>query len=136
VAARTGRCDPNKQEQTDLSGTYTGKVTHGDKTMDGTLTITGNDYTATSGSDTHSGRIAAVTTCGYTAVAMTMEPGKPSVSLRARKVGDRLTLNSVPGEPEKISFTTGGGAMKAKHRRHRVKAKTTTTESPAPAKKS
>ena len=27
----SGRCDPTKQEQTDLSGTYTGKVKHGDE---------------------------------------------------------------------------------------------------------
>src|SRR5437867_2572852 len=42
---RTGRCDPNQQEQTDLSGTYTGKVKHGDEpVMDATLTITGNNF--------------------------------------------------------------------------------------------
>ena len=35
------RCDNTKQEQTDLSGTYTGKLKHGDEpAMDGTLTIT------------------------------------------------------------------------------------------------
>src|SRR6188768_4302550 len=65
----TGRCDPMKQEQVDLSGTYTGKARH-DKgaAQDATLTITGNNFTMTSGSETHSGRITAVTTCGYTAV--------------------------------------------------------------------
>src|ERR1700686_4452377 len=72
AAARSGRCDPTKQEQADLSGTYTGKLTHPDGTVskDATLTITGNTFTATAGSDTHSGRITAVTTCGYTAVTM------------------------------------------------------------------
>src|SRR3989441_12767222 len=70
---RTGRCDPNQQEQTDLSGTYAGRVKHGDEpVMDATLTVTGNNFTMTSGSDTHSGRIAAVTTCGYTAVTVMM----------------------------------------------------------------
>jgi hypothetical protein len=120
---RTGRCDPTQQEQADLSGTYTGRVKHGDQVMDGTLTITGNTFTMTSGSDTHSGKIAAVTTCGYTAVAVSMEGegGQMSThSLRAKKVGDKLTLTSVPGEPEKISFTTGGTGMTGKTRRHKT----------------
>ncbi len=137
MAATTGPCDPTKQEQTDLSGTYTGKVKHGDEpVMDATLTITGNNFTMTSGSDTHSGRITAVTTCGYTAVTVMMgdltppPPGPnppaamPAMSLRAKKVGDRLTLTSVPGEPQMVSFTTGGAAMKTarKHRTHKMKA--------------
>ncbi|HVS20223.1 MAG TPA: hypothetical protein VHD88_00170 [Pyrinomonadaceae bacterium] len=132
-----GRCDNTRQEQTDLSGTYTGKVKHGDQpAMDATLTITGNNFTMTNGSDTHSGRITAVTTCGYTAVTVMMgdltppPPGPnppaalPAMSLRAKKVGDSLTLTSVPGEPQTVSFTTAGAA-KAKVRRHRAKAKTT-----------
>jgi hypothetical protein len=133
----TGPCDPTKQEQTDLSGTYTGKVKHGDQpAVDATLTITGNNFTMTAGSDTHSGRIAAVTTCGYTGVTMMMgdltppapspnpPPPNPAMSLRAKKVGDNLTLTSVPGEPQMVSFTTGGAAMKAtrKHRTHKMKA--------------
>ena len=133
---KTGRCDPTQQEQTDLSGTYTGKVKHGSEpAMDATLTITGNNFTMTSGSDTHSGRITAVTTCGYTAVTVMMgdltppPPGPnppaahPAMSLRAKKIGDSLTLTSVPGEPQMVSFTTGG-AMKAKPRRHKAKPKT------------
>jgi hypothetical protein len=118
---RTGRCDPNKHEPADLSGTYTGKMQHGDDARDATLTISGNSLTMTSGSETHTGRITAVTTCGYTAVTImhgdggTSAPGKTSppnkvISLRAKKVGDSLTLMSVPGEPEKVMFTSGGGA--------------------------
>jgi len=131
---RYGRCDPTQQEQTDLSGTYTGKLKHGDEpAMDATLTVTGNNFTMTSGSDTHSGRITAVTTCGYTAVTVMIgdltppaaspnpPAAMPAMSLRAKKVGDNLTLTSAPGEPQKIWFTTGGGAMKAKPRRHRTK---------------
>jgi len=130
---RYGRCDPSQQEQTDLSGTYAGKVKHNDEApMDATLTITGNNFTMTTGSDTHSGRITAVTTCGYTAVTVMMgdltppAPGPnppaahPAMSLRAKKVGDSLTLTSVPGEPQKVWFSTGG-AMKPKPRRHRTK---------------
>lgn len=130
---RTGRCDPTQQEQTDLSGTYTGKLKHGDEPpMDATLTITGNNFTMTTGSDTHSGRIMAVTTCGYTAVTVMMgdltapPPGAnppaahPAMSLRAKKVGDSLTLTSVPGEPQKVSFVSGSTA-KARPRKHRAK---------------
>jgi len=134
---RTGRCDPTQQEQTDLSGTYTGRVKHGDEpVMDATLTVTGNNFTMTSGSETHTGRITAVTTCGYTAVTVMM--GDPmtsganppmTVSLRAKKMGDKLTLTSVPGEPQKVSFTTGGGMMKAKPRRSK-KPKTAAPPTP------
>jgi hypothetical protein len=145
------RCDNTKQEQTDLSGTYTGKVKHGDQpAMDCTLTITGNNFTMTGGPEAMSGRITAVTTCGYTAVTVMMgdltpptpgtaPPAHPAMSLRAKKVGNSLTLTSVPGEPQMVSFTTAG-AMKAKPRvrRHKPKAKTTTgaaTTTPAPTPK-
>jgi len=53
------------------------------------------------------------------------------MSLRVKKVGDNLTLMSVPGEPQKISFTTGG-AMKMKPRKHRAKAKAKTGTPPPP----
>ena len=127
---RTGRCDPNKHEPTDLSGTYTGKMQHGDEVRDATLTISGNNITVTSGSDTHTGRITAVTTCGYTAVTImhgdggssapgTTPPPNKVMSLRAKKVGDSLTLMSVPGEPEKMMFTSGGGARRPRRQRPR-----------------
>ncbi|HKN83581.1 MAG TPA: hypothetical protein VJW17_09095, partial [Pyrinomonadaceae bacterium] len=65
AAARkmTGRCDPMQQEQTDLSGTYTGKLKHGnDPVADATLTVTGNQFSGTMGGQTINGRIVAVTT--------------------------------------------------------------------------
>lgn len=141
----TGRCDPTKHEQADLSGTYTGKARHGNEpAVDATLTITGNNFTMTSGSETHSGRLTAVTTCGYTAVTMMMgdltppppgpnpPPALPAMSLRAKKVGNSLTLTSVPGEPKSLWFSTsGGGGMKPKARKHKSTKKTDTT---APAK--
>lgn len=140
MMAGTGRCDPMKHEQTDLSGTYTGKIKHGaEPAVDGTLTITGNDFTATAGSTTHSGRITAVTTCGYTAVTMmmgNMTPPAPSanppaanmaVSLRGKKMGDRLTLTSVPGEKNMMSFTSAGMAKAGTHKHRRRGTK------PAPA---
>lgn len=119
-----GRCDPTQQEQTDLSGTYTGKLKHGDEAaMDATLTITGNSFSISMGSDSHSGRIVAVTTCGYTAVTVMPEGAPHAHSLRAKKVGDSLTLMSVPGEPEKMMFTTGGGMRPPrKHRMHKPAA--------------
>jgi hypothetical protein len=118
----SGRCDPMQQEQTDLSGTYTGKLKHGnDPVADATLTITGNNFTGTMGSQTVSGRIVAVTTCGYTAVTI-MHEGQPrAMSLRAKRMGSGLSLTSVPGEPEQIMFTTGGGAMRP--RKHRTMKK-------------
>jgi hypothetical protein len=130
---RTGRCDPMQQEQTDLSGTYTGKLKHGDEAMmDATLTVTGNNFTASMGSDTHSGRIVAVTTCGYTAVTMMPEGANHAMSLRAKKVGDSLTLMSVPGEPEKVMFTTGGGTNRPRRHRTRKPAAAAPTTTPTP----
>lgn len=141
---KTGRCDPTQQEQTDLSGTYTGKVKHGtDAPVDGTLTITGNNFSMNSGSETHTGRVTAVTTCGYTAVTMMMgdltpptpspnpPAALPAMSLRAKKVGDKLWLNSVPGDKMMVSFTPTGGSMKPRPRKHRSTTKKTET---APAK--
>src|ERR1043166_1419049 len=145
MAKTSGRCDPTKKEQTDLSGTYTGKADHGNgqPPQDATLTITGNNFTMTSGSETHSGRVTAVKTCGYIAVTMMMgdltprpasptpQPPLPAVSLRAKKVGDKLWLTSVPGETMKVSFSPTGTA---KPRPKRKKATTKKTDTAAPAK--
>ena len=131
MPAQTGRCDPNAQEQTDLSGTYTGSAnyTEGGLSGDTTLTITGNDFTMTSGSTTLEGRVVAVTTCNYTAVTMmfgkaqmTASTGAqpaplPAVSLRARKVGGGLMLESVGGETRQFSFSPSGGAAGQRGRR-------------------
>jgi hypothetical protein len=114
---------------------------HGDDVRDATLTISGNTITVTSGADTHTGRITAVTTCGYTAVTIMhgdggkSEPGKTSppnrvVSLRAKKVGDSLTLMSVPGEPEKVMFTSGGGARRP--RRQNTRRSSAPVKTPTP----
>jgi len=119
-------------EQTDLSGTYTGTFNCSDAGAngDGTLTISGNTFTWTSGSDTKSGRITAVTTRGYTGIAMQFgeatapAPGQTStppmiISMRAKKMGDRLMLMTVPGAGHACSFTPSGGASSGGgHRRH------------------
>ncbi len=145
-AAMSGRCDPTKQEQTDLSGTYTGKVKHGSEpVMDATLTITGNNFTMASGSDTKSGRITAVTTCGYTAVTVMMgdltppppgpnpPPAHPAMSMRAKKIGNGLTLTTVPGEPQTASFTTASAAKP--HRKHKATRKAGAPPPPPPTPK-
>lgn len=115
-------------ETTDLSGTYTGRLSmpeHGVTNEEGTLTITGNQYTLTAGSMSHSGRISANTTRGYTGVALELGPGEsgqpaPFVSLRARRRGtDGLSLTSVPGEKHKLTFTTAGMGGGGGRRRRR-----------------
>ena len=140
VPTQTGRCDPMAQEQTDLSGTYTGTANYaeGGLSGDATLTINGNAFTITSGSSTQEGRVTAVTTCNYTGVTMMFgkpqtsaakgeQPAPlPAVSLRARKVGGGLTLESVGGETRQFSFSSAGagggghvGGMRPRGRRPR-----------------
>jgi hypothetical protein len=104
-------------EQTDLSGTYTGTINFAEASLTGeaTLTITGNEFAITTPTGSQSGRITAITTRGYTGVAMrfndlTAPGGTPlTVSARARRTGDRLTLSKIPGGQD-ISFTSGGGS--------------------------
>lgn len=143
---KTGRCDPTVQEQTDLSGTYTGKVNYPDASLtgDATLTITGNSFSLAAGSTTQSGRVTAVTTCGYTGVTMmfgdltppTPSPNPPAalpaVSLRAKKMGDRVTLTSVPGEKRMFSFGSAGAAKATK--KHRASRRKAGAPPPPPAK--
>lgn len=115
LVAGPQRCDPTKSEQTDLSGTYTGRVTYPDGNLMGnaTLTITGNQFTLASEGATQTGRISAATTCNYTGATLmfgesTTTQMAPAISVRVRKTGDRLTLTSVPGEKRSFSFATGG----------------------------
>lgn len=132
---RTGRCDPMAQVQTDLSGTYTGTTNYAEGGLSGdtTLTISGNKFTMTSGSTTQEGRVVAVTTCNYTAVTMmfgkeqvsaasgTQPAPLPAVSLRAKRVGGGLSLQSTEGETRQFSFnpvavSVGGGSRKVPRR--------------------
>lgn len=112
-----GRCDPMNQEQTDLSGTYKGNVSYAGAGLrgEGELTIRGNSFTLTSGSITQSGRVTAVTTCGYTAITLmfgdltpqpdgTPPPPLPIISLRAKKYGKQLTLMGVEGKAKAFRF--------------------------------
>ncbi|MDQ2855119.1 MAG: hypothetical protein M3R68_02230 [Acidobacteriota bacterium] len=116
-----GRCDPEKEDRTDLSGTYNGKISYPAGGLDGeaTLTINGNRFTLSAGSKTETGNITAVTTCSYTAVAMmfgewkTPQPGDPvlpplpMLSLRAVRKGDQFRLIVSPSETRVFSFDSG-----------------------------
>jgi hypothetical protein len=121
-------------EQTDLSGSFTGTVDYPEGGLSGpaTLTITGNNFTITpeGGGSPVSGRATAVTTRGYTAVTMMFgdttppaagqaPPPLPAVSLRARRMGNRVTLMSVPGEKRKFSFSAAAPAGMSGGRRRR-----------------
>lgn len=130
---RRGGCDNMMQEQTDLSGTYTGNVNYPDGGLSGdsTLTVTGNNFTLTNGSNTINGHISATTTCNYTAAALQLGevampaagqpvPEPPTVvSVRAKKMGDRLMLTSVSGEKHSFSFGSAGGGGRRGRRRGR-----------------
>ena len=146
AAQKSARSARVSGEPADLSGTYTGTINYpgGNLTGDATLTINGNEFTLTSGSTTKTGRISAVKTGGYTAVAMTFgdlaaKPGQTTtppqtVSLRARKTGDRLQLTSVPGETQKFSFVTGGTT--ARRRRGRTTGDTQAGTPPSSTQRS
>ena len=107
-------------EQTDLSGTYTGAINFPDGSLegDGTLTINGNQFTLTSGSESKSGRLTAVKTRGYTGVAMQFDGVSPTttsgtpyiVSARAIKRGDNLTLTNVEGSDRIFTFGSHGSS--------------------------
>jgi hypothetical protein len=123
-------------EQTDLSGTYTGTLscTGIPVSGEGTLAITGNQFTftPTGGAGSANGRLSAVTTRGYTAVAMqfgesvappagqTTSVPPVIISLRAKRAGDRLTLSGVPNTATRdCSFMSGGSGNTGGGRRRR-----------------
>lgn len=124
-------------EQTDLSGTYTGRVTMtGGHEMsgEGTLTITGNTFTLAVDTMNHSGRVTAVTTRGYTGASfffsdvMDTATNTPVVAtVRAHKRGERLTLSPVPGTRTRLTFGSGGGGTGRGRRGRRAAAVTEPT---------
>lgn len=119
--ATAGRCNPDKDEHADLSGSYSGVINYPAAGLSGpaTLTVTGNRFTLTSGSKTEAGNITAVVTCNYTAVAMmfgqwkTPQPGEPvlpplpMLSLTATRKGDQLTLKPSASEHHEFLFEPG-----------------------------
>jgi hypothetical protein len=121
-------------EQTDLSGTYTGTINCLGNTGDATLTVNGQQFTL-SGASTASGRIVAETTRGYTGATLRFDAaggGTPqTVSVRARKMGDRLSLSPVPGETNQCSFTPAGAGGGTRGRRGRRRGAAMTPAAPA-----
>jgi hypothetical protein len=108
--------------QPDLSGTYVGTFNcdAAGLTGDTTLTITGNQFTTADGK---TGRIVATKNGRYTAVALqvgeaTTGSTPQTISLRAKKYGNRLTLTSAEGSTQKCTFVSS---------RMRARTKTPTT---------
>ena len=104
--------------QPDLSGTYIGTFNCDavGLTGDTTLTITGNQFTTADGK---TGRIVATKNGGYTAVALQVGEATAGstpqiISLRAKKTGNRLTLASVAGSPQKCTFMPSRTTARAK----------------------
>jgi hypothetical protein len=101
-------------EAADLSGTWSGRLrmTGGhEMSGEGTLTITGNQFTLTSEGMSHSGRVIAITTRGYTGAAFIFsdidDPGsntKLACSVRVRQGRNSLTLTPVPGARNRLNF--------------------------------
>ena len=101
-------------EATDLSGTYTGRVrmTGGHEMAgQGTLTITGNTFTLEAEGMTHSGKIIAITTRGYTGATLwftdlTDEATKTPLAagVRVRRGRNTITMTPVPGSRNRFWF--------------------------------
>ena len=102
--------------QESLTGTYVGTVRMtGGHEMSGParLTLSGNTFTLelTDGSMTHSGRLFAVTTRGYTGAALYFtdindpQTNTPlAASVRIRQRGNSITATPVPGSHNRLSF--------------------------------
>jgi hypothetical protein len=110
----TERTDGGMQE--DLAGqSYTGTVNYSEGSLSGPATLafeSGGQFTLTpDGGTAMSGRYSAVTTRGYTGVTMMFSGATPPaiVSVRLKKMGNGVSIMSVPGENRQFSFTSSGG---------------------------
>ena len=104
--------------QVDLSGTYTGTFNCEAAGLvgDTTLTINGNEFTTADG---RTGRITVSKTHGYTAVALQVNGADATatpttVSLRAKKSGNKLTLTPIAGATQKCMFVPGKAVAKGR----------------------
>ena len=121
--------------QVDLSGTYTGTFNCEAAGLvgDTTLTINGNEFTTADGK---TGRIVVSKTAGYTAVALQVNGADATapptiISLRGRKMGNKLTLTPVAGATQKCTFVPGRSV--ARGRRNQKTPTATGTEVANPA---
>jgi hypothetical protein len=109
----------------DMSGTWTGRVRmSGGHEMDSeaTLTITSsgsgsNQFTLAGEGMSHTGRVIAITTRGYTGAAFIFDditdPGsntKLACSVRVRQSRNTLTLAPVPGARNRLNFVGRAGS--------------------------
>jgi hypothetical protein len=117
------RCNPLVDSSpTNLSGTYRAKINYpeGGLSGDAMISIENNQFTLTSGSSKETGRIVATTTCGHTAVSLTLgdlttpplgqaPPPLPTISMKATTVEDgsktKIELVAVPGEDRSFTLT-------------------------------
>lgn len=107
-------------EATDLSGTWTGRVRmSGGHEMqgEGTLTITGNQFTLAVEGMSHTGRVIAITTRGYTGASFIFSDMSDPVSntplacsVRVRKSRNTLTLTPVPAARNRFNFVGRAGS--------------------------
>ena len=128
-------------EQTDLSGTYSGHVRMSDghdMEGDGTLTITGNQFSLEGGGMTHNGRVYAVTTRGYIGAAFYFpDITNPTTSTpvvantRVRKRGGLIWIEPVPNTSAKLWFSSGGRSGGGRGRRGRRGRRPAVTTPPA-----
>lgn len=118
MPAQTGMMDAaDGGKQEDLAGmSYTGTVEYSEGSMSGPATLafeSGNQFTLTpEGGTAMSGRYSAVTTRGYTGVTMNFSGMTPPaiVSVRLKKMGNGVSIMSVPGETRQFSFTAAGSS--------------------------
>lgn len=101
-------------EATDLSGTYTGRVrmTGGHEMAgQGTLTISGNTFTLEAEGMTHTGKVIAITTRGYTGATLWFtdipDPATNTplaAGVRVRRGRNTMTMTPVPGSRNRLQF--------------------------------
>lgn len=118
LTTRSAQQPPHVEPDRELSGSYRGIVTFGGagESVPALFEIDGDRFTMTAGGLTRTGRIVPATTRGFSAVALQFDGGSgaaprtTTITLRARKVGRRLSLEAMPGEPESFSFHTAATA--------------------------
>ena len=104
--------------QVDLSGTYSGTFNCEAAGLvgDTTLTINGNEFTTAEGK---TGRIVVSKTQGYSAVVLQVNGADATapptiISLRGKKMGNKLTLTPIAGATQKCTFVPARNVARAR----------------------